>query len=50
MTVFSERELHRANLRTNDFVRMIALEARSVSAHQRLTARLRKRADAEAPA
>lgn len=46
----SERDLHRANLRTNEFLRMIGLEARSVSAHQRLSARLRRRAEEKAPA
>jgi hypothetical protein len=47
---FSERDLHRANLRMNEFLRVVALETRGVSAHQRLTARLRKRAETAAPA
>ncbi|MBS0123118.1 hypothetical protein [Thetidibacter halocola] len=47
---FTERDLQRANLRTDTFLRMVAVEARSVSAHQRLAARLEKRAEAEAPA
>lgn len=47
---FSEQDLQRANLRTNTYLRMIALETRGVSAHQRLTARLRKRAEAQASA
>ncbi|MDJ0820400.1 MAG: hypothetical protein QNJ09_01150 [Paracoccaceae bacterium] len=46
----SERDLHHANLRMNDFLRMVALETRGVSAHQRLAARLQQRREKEAPA
>lgn len=46
----SERDLHRANLRSDTFLRMIALDARSVSAHQRLAARLAQRTEAEVSA
>lgn len=48
-TGLSERDLHRASLRTGTFLHMVAMEARGVSAHERLAARLGKRAEA-APA
>lgn len=47
---FSERDLQQANQRTGTFLRMVALETRAVSAHQRLSARLGQRAEAQAPA
>jgi hypothetical protein len=38
----TERALHRANLRADEFLRMVSFDARGVSAHARLAAALRK--------
>lgn len=39
-TELTEQRLHRVNLRQNEFLRSVPFEARSVSAHARLAARL----------
>ena len=46
----TEAALHRANLRRNQFLRSMRFEARAVSAHARLAARLAARADMPARA
>ncbi|MFP4274350.1 MAG: hypothetical protein ACLFRU_04925 [Paracoccaceae bacterium] len=47
---FSERDLHRINLREGVFLRDVALEAEGLSAHSRLAAMLEARQGAAAPA